>query len=829
MGASVIEAEPRSRRRKRLPNIVPAWEGGNAVRQFSRTPAAALPVVAADGRVERKFPTARAGAKRKTPAHSLAGSAAAAPPSHAGGERREEGGGEGEGDDEGESRNCRVAGGATGGALSGDRLDGLDGQHKGRKRRRVASKQVSDRATDFSAEMKLVERAKTQIAGMATAVVANPEASLKHLNELRKLAKSSNRTITTLVILTESQLYKDICPSYRIRSITEEEANVKVSKDVAALRNYEQGLLAAYTRFIRSIISLSKWSGGSAGVARAGKREAVRKNWTEAEKKMHKLRRAACTALCETARALLHFNLATDVASVVAGLTGDKDPAVRKEARDALGEVLGEAHKCAGTSLTARVQVAEQLAKSVVNGKALVQAETVAPLLHIRFAFFSKFTNSTDKREPKKAFNRKHRVKKSSAQAAKEAREAAEKERQERLDLERDMKEAHAEATAEELFNAKKSLLNSVCKACFNVVKAASESALAAAAATRSSGHVENPRPESRTRKPPPALALALEGVLLVATLLQGDLVDAILLALGPILEGDTLPLAIRFRSLAAAYAILSAHAAEQMVDADSFTRDARAMDMSLYAALGHLYGPSSPLNLDEVVTAEALRAVCAAHSGRRMPAVRLAAFARRLGVLTAACAPTHACAVGLLSATQLMLPSTLVECVFPASESGPPANDVDGQNGREFGGDGGLVQEYQIFAEDPDVSGAEHSAAWELAALSAHYHPSVRAIARQCCAGSCGDRRPAGAVDPPGTLEAHSSAKGGFNPAPVSTFKHHKHGSSSVRRKGAPSLDAFFALLGGECGQTDVEKDSVFPEAAFCSLWTASRGAHPE
>ena len=43
----------------------------------------------------------------------------------------------------------------------------------------------------------------------------------------------------------------DILPSYRIRKLTEEEKNEKVKKDIRALRNYEQGLLEYYQKFLK--------------------------------------------------------------------------------------------------------------------------------------------------------------------------------------------------------------------------------------------------------------------------------------------------------------------------------------------------------------------------------------------------------------------------------------------------------------------------------------------------------------------------------------------------------------------------------------------------
>lgn len=787
-------AGPPGRRRRQKADVVPAFERGNSARTFTRAPHAALPVVGGGGATARGFQAV----KRRRRGGDGEGAGAGTGTVGAGeeaGEREVEGEEEGE-----EGRGEEDRGGASGGV--------------GKKRKRRGA----EGEEDFFDELERFEAAKARIASLASQVVSNPEMNLGKLGDLRKMAKSKNRNVTALVVLTESQLYKDICPSYRIREISEEEASVKVSKDVASMRNFEQGLLRCYSRFVKSVISLSRWSAGK--VKRKGGRD-----WSDAERRMHKLRRAACSSLCEVVRNLLHFNMADEVGSVVAGLTCDRDPAVRREAADSLSEVLGEAHKCAGTSLAARVVVAEYLSKAVVTGKGVAHEETISPLLEIRFVFFSKFNKSGKKDEKPGKFNRKKRVKMTEKRAEKEAKEAAERERAERLDLERDMREAHAEATPQELFAAKKSLLNATCRACFNVIKAASESALAASdAAGDRKANDAKAAPRNRSRKPPPGLSAALEGVHLVASMLSGELLDAILGALNPILEGDTLPLSIRFRSLAAAYTILSAHAATQAVEADSFTRDARAMDACLYAALGEIFGPSAPVGSSENICGEALNAVAAAFSGRRMPPIRAAAIAKRLQIVAAAAAPTHACTVGLLTAAQAMLPSQLVECLFPktgAAERGNPVdtvNDVDG-----FGDGAGLLQLYDMDTNDPDLASAENSAAWELAALRAHFHPAVRAVTKLCCEGTCGDRRPAGHTVSAEIVDAFSSDSGGFNPPPVSSFHGTKNKARSTVRQ-QESLASFLAPLGpwfepvsALNGSTTSEE---FPGAVFEAAW---------
>lgn len=59
--------------------------------------------------------------------------------------------------------------------------------------------------------------------------------------------------IRKLAILSQLAVFKDIVPGYRIREVTEKEATEKVSQMVAHLRDWEQGLLAAYQNYLRCL------------------------------------------------------------------------------------------------------------------------------------------------------------------------------------------------------------------------------------------------------------------------------------------------------------------------------------------------------------------------------------------------------------------------------------------------------------------------------------------------------------------------------------------------------------------------------------------------
>lgn len=662
---------------------------------------------------------------------------------------------------------------------------------KRRKGSRVKAKLVEKSHEDANANF---EHERTKIASLASAVVADPENNIGKLSDIRTMAKASDKRIAALAVLTESQLYKDICPAYRIRPISEEEMKVKVSKDVANLRNFEQSLLAAYRRFLNSVISLSRWSCGGSSKS------------SQLERRMQRLRRASCTALIEAARALLHFNYSSDFIPVVAAFTVDRDMEVRQEASQALSEVLEESHRCAGASLSARVQLAECLSKTVKKRSAVAPPEALAPLLAIEFSKFPEFSSFGKPTSPvKKKFNRKHRKKLRPGEADRIAKEEAERARQEKLDLERDMKEAHAEASPQELFAAKKSLLSSVCLACFNVIRHASETALLSEHAVSSTDiHNSDPRvlQMSASRKPPPALSEALQGVLGVTSIIDEGIVDAILAAVVPLLEGETLPLTTRFRCLRTGYSILSAHAAAQGAEADSFTRDARSFDTCLYRSIARLHRLSPSVAVD--TTIEAVQAIAAAFRGRKVPSIRAAAIARRLGILAVSQAPNHGCCIGLLSSLQLVMPPQLVSGLYPSmdsTESGG-AESLDSRRGNS--------EMYDALLDDPDLAGAEHSEAWELSALQAYFHPSVRQMATAISRGLCGDQMPSGAMDPVSVATMYSRAEGGFYPAPEKTFKGPRRKNKNVQ-----PCSAMEALLRG----SEMAVDD-FPVAYWERTW---------
>jgi nucleolar complex protein 3 len=61
--------------------------------------------------------------------------------------------------------------------------------------------------------------------------------------------------IRKLAMLSQVAVFKDVIPGYRIRSLTEQEKSVKVGQAVARLREWEQGLVGVYQKFLQLLES----------------------------------------------------------------------------------------------------------------------------------------------------------------------------------------------------------------------------------------------------------------------------------------------------------------------------------------------------------------------------------------------------------------------------------------------------------------------------------------------------------------------------------------------------------------------------------------------
>jgi nucleolar complex protein 3 len=105
--------------------------------------------------------------------------------------------------------------------------------------------------------------AKEELARIALLLNEDPEENSAAFKTLAQFSQSPNTTIKKLALATQLAVYRDVIPGYRIRPLSEEDMEIKVSKEVRKLRAYEQGLVGGYQAYIRELSKLAQSGRGT--------------------------------------------------------------------------------------------------------------------------------------------------------------------------------------------------------------------------------------------------------------------------------------------------------------------------------------------------------------------------------------------------------------------------------------------------------------------------------------------------------------------------------------------------------------------------------------
>lgn len=100
--------------------------------------------------------------------------------------------------------------------------------------------------------------AKEELAKIALVLNEDPEENPAAFKSLAQIGQTSNTTVKKLALATQLAVYKDVIPGYRIRPLSEEDMETKVSKEVRKLRAYEQALVGGYQAYIRELAKLAQ-------------------------------------------------------------------------------------------------------------------------------------------------------------------------------------------------------------------------------------------------------------------------------------------------------------------------------------------------------------------------------------------------------------------------------------------------------------------------------------------------------------------------------------------------------------------------------------------
>lgn len=130
----------------------------------------------------------------------------------------------------------------------------------------------------------------------------DPEEHIGAFKTLAQFGHSQNTTIKKLALMTQLAVYKDIIPGYRIRPLSEEDMEVKVSKEVKRIRAYEQALVGGYQGYIRELAKLAQ-------SAQSGSSKEAGPN----------LGSVAISCACALLVAVPHFNFRGDILKILVG------------------------------------------------------------------------------------------------------------------------------------------------------------------------------------------------------------------------------------------------------------------------------------------------------------------------------------------------------------------------------------------------------------------------------------------------------------------------------------------------------------------------------
>jgi len=144
--------------------------------------------------------------------------------------------------------------------------------------------------------------AKEEMARIAMMVNEDPEENAGAFKSLAQFGQSQNTTIKKLALATQLAVYKDVIPGYRIRPLSEEDMETKVSKEVRKLRAYEQALVGGYQAYIRELSKLAQ--SGKSGKSRDGGPS---------------LGSVAIACACTLLTEVTHFNFRGDLLKILVG------------------------------------------------------------------------------------------------------------------------------------------------------------------------------------------------------------------------------------------------------------------------------------------------------------------------------------------------------------------------------------------------------------------------------------------------------------------------------------------------------------------------------
>ncbi|XP_030058902.1 nucleolar complex protein 3 homolog isoform X1 [Microcaecilia unicolor] len=353
---------------------------------------------------------------------------------------------------------------------------------------------------------------KVRIAALASAILSEPENSIKKLKELRAMLMEQDSTVAVtvrkLVMVSLMEVFKDIVPSYKIRPLSEAEKATKVKKETQKLREFEEGLVSQYKFFLENLEQ----------AVRDWKKMKVKKSEVIPLKAYKGLAEVAVKSLCDLLVSLPHFNFHNNIVIMLVPLMNDSSLVVSEMCCEAVKKLFKQ-DKLGHSSLCA-VKVISGLVKSRNYN---VRPEVLKVLLHLRIKEVE-VKKDTEDITVKKTFMTFKEKRKNLSRMQRKWKKAEEK-------LERELLEAEATESKEKKLKLHTETLNIVFLTYFRILKRAQKS---------------------------PLLPAVLEGLAKFAHLINIEFFDDLLVVLHSLVTSDDLSYRESLHCIQTAFNILS-------------------------------------------------------------------------------------------------------------------------------------------------------------------------------------------------------------------------------------------------------------------------------
>lgn len=443
-----------------------------------------------------------------------------------------------------------------------------------------------------------LEQKKVQIATLSSAILADPESSIRKLKELRAMLMEQDSTVAVtirkLVLISLMEIFKDIAPSYKIRPLTEEEKAARVKKDTQKLREFEEGLVSQYKFYLENLEQTIKdW-----------KQMKTKKSEVVSLKAYRGLAEVAVLCLCDLMLSLSHFNFHNNIIVLVVPLTDDKCKKIADTCAEAVKKLFKQDK--VGYSSLAAVKILSGLVKS---RNYCVRPEVLNILLHLRIKEVEVKKDAEDIAPKQKLMTYKDK-RKNLSRMQRKWKKAEEK-------LERELLEAEASESKEKKLKLHTETLNIVFLTYFRILKRAQKSVL---------------------------LPSVLEGLAKFAHLINLEFFDDLLVVLNKLIESGDLNYRESLHCVQTAFNILSGQGDVLNIDPLNFYTH-------LYKTL---FGLNAGTTNDDTVIALQCLEMMLTKRRKQVSLQRALAFIKRLSILALHVLP-NSC-IGILSTNRGLL-----------------------------------------------------------------------------------------------------------------------------------------------------------------------------